>query len=364
MIFKTLTIHLLLFLFGCSLMAESLSDEFKKHLLITHPTKGTIEVLYALQKDSLIDFNSMQLTGVFHQNEKYNYTQSQSMLDTITCFRMNLVKLTDSLFIDSLYCRNRCTDTFTHLFESSDGVIFFGGPDIPPAMYNKKHHATTTVTDTYRHYFEASFLFHLLGGYQDAGFIPLLEEKPDYFILGICLGMQTMNVATGGTLIQDIPSKIYNSDEAKGLAKLNTEEVHRNFYPHSTGYKNLAGSHFHHIRFKDYFFIDLLNIDPDQTPIVNSYHHQAVDELGKGFKVGATSMDEKVIEAMFHVHYPNVMAVQFHPERAQLYLPTANFQFEPHGEKKTLNKWIDEESMNFHILFWNAINTILNESYL
>ena len=75
-------------------------------------------------------------------------------------------------------------------------------------------------------------------------------------------------------------------------------------------------------------------------------------------------MDEKIIEAMFHGHYPNVMGIQFHPERAQFYLHSKKFQFEPNGSKKTLDKWIDEESLNFHYQFWKSINTILNESFL
>jgi len=364
MIFKKLSIYFLTYLFSFSAFADTLPDEIKKHLLIAHPTKGTIEVIYALQTSGLIDFSGITLTGIHHKDDIYDYSQSTKMLDTISCFEMTLLEVTDTLFIDSLFCHNECSDNFSKLFKNSDGVIFLGGPDIPPSIYNEKPHPRTKVTDPYRHYFEASFLFHLLGGYQDVEFKPLLEEKNDYFILGICLGMQTMNVATGGTLIQDIPSEIYNSKETKGLSHLDNEEIHRNFYPYSTGNKNLVGSHFHRIRFKDYFFIDLLNIDPSQTPMINSYHHQAVDQLGKGFKVGATSLDEKIIEAMFHGHYPNVMGIQFHPERAQFYLHSKTFQFEPGGTKKTLDKWIDEESLDFHYQFWKSINAILNESFL
>ncbi|MCU4165619.1 gamma-glutamyl-gamma-aminobutyrate hydrolase family protein [Carboxylicivirga caseinilyticus] len=362
MTFKNLALQLFAFLFSCSVLADNLPDEIKKHLLLAHPTQGTIEVMYALQKSGQVDFSTMKLSGVYHKDEAYDYSQSSKMLDTISCFKMDLIRVTDTLFLDSLYCKNKCSATFNELFTNSDGIIFFGGPDIPPAMYNEKPHPRTEVTDPYRHYFEASFLFHLLGGYQDATFKPLLDAKQDYFILGICLGMQTMNVATGGTIIQDIPSEIFNSSEKKGLSNLSNEEIHRNYYPHSTGQKKLAGSHFHRIQFKDYFFVDLLDIDATEKPQINSYHHQAVEKLGKGFKVGATSLDEKIIEGMFHSYYPNVMAVQFHPERAQFFLKTRKFQFVPNGPQKSLNKWIDEDSMEFHYKFWKAINAILNES--
>ncbi len=57
------------------------------------------------------------------------------------------------------------------------------------------------TTDPGRHFFEVSFLFHLLGGSRNESFKPLLDENPGYMVTGFCLGMQSMNVATGGILI-------------------------------------------------------------------------------------------------------------------------------------------------------------------
>ncbi|MCU4175549.1 gamma-glutamyl-gamma-aminobutyrate hydrolase family protein [Carboxylicivirga sp. N1Y90] len=356
----------LLFL-GITVSAQLPNDtavnNIDKRLLIMHPTQSTIEVIVTLHEKELLDLGSSEVFGVYHKDEKYDYAQSHRIIDTLSSINMKIVAIADTLYEDSLYCQNACSQTFMKLFTESNGAIFFGGPDIPPTIYGEEAHSRTIVSDPYRHYFEASFLYHLLGGYQNNEYTPLIAQKPDYFINGICLGMQTMNIATGGTLIQDIPDEIYNSDEKKGLKHLEKNEIHRNYYRHTHPHlkRKLSGSYFHSISFVDFFFPDLLEITSDTAPMVNSYHHQAVETLGKGFKVSATSEDKKIIEAMFHVHYPNVFAVQFHPERVGLYKSDNKYQFTPKGKQKYLYEWIDEESMDFHIKYWQAINIIWNQ---
>ncbi|MBS2213184.1 gamma-glutamyl-gamma-aminobutyrate hydrolase family protein [Carboxylicivirga mesophila] len=357
---------LLLLLCSFNLSAQLLSplpDHLNKRLLLAHPTTSTIEVISTLHQHQLIDLNSIELVGIYHKDETYDYSQSQLMLDTIHGINLQLYQLTDTLFADSLFCHNACSQTFQQLFDESEGIIFFGGPDIPASIYNELPHKRTAVTDPFRHYFEISFLYHLLGGYQNSDYNPLIEQNTNYLVFGICLGMQSMNVATGGTLIQDIPSEIFNGDETMGLEHLTSEEIHRNFYakmPIHEG-KQLAGSSFHQIVFKDYFFPSLASIEPESRPTINSYHHQAVETLGKGFVIGATSTDGKIIEGMFHAHYPNVFGVQFHPERSQFYLRSKKYTFHPEGQPKLLSDFLDEESMQFHIQFWQGINAILME---
>ncbi|MCG8580877.1 MAG: gamma-glutamyl-gamma-aminobutyrate hydrolase family protein [Bacteroidales bacterium] len=357
---------LLLLLCSFNLSAQLLSPlpkQANKRILLAHPTTSTVEVIEALHQNELIDISTTELIGIYHKDEVYDYSKSQAMLDTLVHLNFSLLELRDTLFADSLFCRNAASETFNQLFNESEGIIFFGGPDIPPGIYGEDVHPATKVTDPYRHYFEASFIYHLLGSYQNNEYVPLLKDNPNYLVFGICLGMQTMNIATGGTLIQDIPTEIFDSEETKGLAHLNSEEVHRNFYRKMKEHKNkgLAGSHFHRIIFKDYFFPSLTKTDPELKPLINSYHHQAVDKIGKGFMVGATSSDEKVIEAMFHAHYPNVFGVQFHPERSQFFLKTRKYQFEPLTEGKYLDQYLDEESMAFHVRFWEAIDSIIQE---
>ena len=339
-------------------LLKPLPDHLDKRILIAHPTVTNINILSTLATKGLIDLSNVQLIGLYHSNEKYDYSNAQSVLDTISSINMYLVELKDSLNSNKLYQKNDVSNEFIELFKNSSAVFFFGGPDIPPSIYGEEHNALTKVYDPYRHYFEASFIYHLLGGYQDKNYTALLKQKPNYLVHGICLGMQTMNIATGGSLIQDIPSEIYNRTESNGLSDLGKNEIHRNYYKQMTKYEDLelTGFHFHKINFEGSFFSKLTGAHKKATPTINSYHHQAVEKLGKGFKVSAKSTDGKVIEAIYHKKYPNVFGIQFHPERPGFYKPEDKVQFKPDGKKKTLPEWIDQESMDFHKAYWKAIN--------
>jgi putative glutamine amidotransferase len=69
-----------------------------------------------------------------------------------------------------------------------------------------------------------------LGGYGNEDFEPFLKEKPKYLVTGFCLGMQTMNVATGGTLIQDIPAEIYGATTSEKTLEIGRANLHRNYW--------------------------------------------------------------------------------------------------------------------------------------
>lgn len=347
---------------SAQLLSEELPQGIQKRLLLAHPTTSTITVIHTLQNEGLLNLDGIELIGVYQVHETYDYSQSQTLLDSLSTLNMQLIPIKDTLMVSSLFETNACSAAFEELFAKSAGIFFFGGPDIPPVVYGETPHPRTVVTDPFRHYFEASFLFHLLGGRQNPKHTAFLKVKPDYFIHGFCLGMQTMNVATGGTLIQDIPSEVYHSDETVGLSHLPTEQIHRNYYAQLKDQcYDVQGSHFHTIRFKGKKLADKVGAPAAIQPQVNSYHHQAVEKTGKGFKVGAWSQDKKVIEAIYHKKYPHVFAVQFHPERSELYHPTRNYSFKPGGEQKHLSEWIDKESMDFHGEYWSAINGIIRE---
>lgn len=344
-------------------LLKPLPDHLNKRVLIAHPTVTNINILSTLSTEGLIDLSKIQLIGLYHTKEKYDYSDSQAVLDTISSLNMYLVELKDSLNPNKLYQENDVSDEFLELFTKSSAAFFFGGPDIPPAIYGEEHNPLTKVYDPYRHYFEASFIYHLLGGYQNKNDTALLKQKPNYLVHGICLGMQTMNIATGGCLIQDIPFEVYKSTESKGLSHLKQNEIHRNYFKQMTRYDDLelTGFHFHKISFKGSFFSKLTGTRKKATPRINSYHHQAVEKLGKGFKVSAKSIDGKIIEAIYHKKYPNVFGIQFHPERSGFYKPIHKVQFKPEGDKKTLLECLDDESLNFHKAYWKAINERLQD---
>ena len=71
-------------------------------------------------------------------------------------------------------------------------------PTFRPPSSGKRRASSRPIEDPVRHYFEVSAIFHLLGGSQDPAFQGLLEGRPDFPVLGICLGCQSLNVGTGG----------------------------------------------------------------------------------------------------------------------------------------------------------------------
>lgn len=154
-----------------------------------------------------------------------------------------------------------------------DGLILIGGDDIPPAAYGQKPHETVKPMPPQRYDFESRL-------------IPLWlkSKKP---ILGICLGMQFANVASGGTLIQDIPSQISTGIDHRAKKKLHDVKI-------------IKGSILHKIL-------------KTESAGVYSNHHQAVDKLGKDLKVIARS-DDGVIEALERTDGGFGLFVQWHPE--------------------------------------------------
>ncbi len=142
----------------------------------------------------------------------------------------SLMEIIGELHAGDLYEANACTDLFEELFKKSEGALFLGGPDIPPAMY---HEATHLPDQCYRSFqaLPGSFISSstCLGGKQDSSWEPWLKSKDHYLISGICLGMQTMNVATGGTMIQDIPTEVYGVWTAEEILEMPPDQVHRNY---------------------------------------------------------------------------------------------------------------------------------------
>lgn len=250
-----------------------------------------------------------------------------------------------------IYRVNECTDVFTRLTKVSDGIIFTGGPDIPPSIYGDKTSLLTQITDPVRHYFEVSFMFHLIGGSKDTLFQPMLDAKSLMPVLGICLGMQTINVAAGGTLVQDIPFELYGVESVEDALIQQTNNLHRNYNANYALDDKLLWGNFHQINILD----EPLKSFCNGKPWVLSSHHQAVRLLGRNLKVIATSLDGRVIEAIRHTKYPNVIGVQFHPEPILLYNDVEFLRFVPNQPSRLTypGMYSGEAGEKFHQNLWS-----------
>lgn len=153
-----------------------------------------------------------------------------------------------------------------------DGLLLPGGGDVDPALYGEEDSGQCFGID--RTLDEEQLA--LLRAFVNA-------EKP---VLGICRGMQLINVAFGGTLTQHLP----------------TAETHR--------WDEVAGDKAHPVLAEEGSVLAALY---GQKFVANSAHHQAVKDVAPGFRVTARAQDG-VIEAM-EDRTRHTLAVQFHPER-------------------------------------------------
>ncbi|HCY43176.1 MAG TPA: hypothetical protein DHV48_17880 [Prolixibacteraceae bacterium] len=334
----------------------------KTYILLAHPTVQNLETIHFLLNNNILQLPDAEFIGIFSSAESYNYKHSIDLIGKPEMSRFHLQKVDGAESSANIYTVNSWTKTFKNLFDQSAGIFFFGGPDIQPELYEQEN-LYSEVTDPNRHSFELSFLFHLLGGKQNSGFSPFLKEKPGYFVTGFCLGMQSMNVATGGTLTQDIPAQTYKKMTAEENLKLKKDQLHRNYWQEIKNDTLFMGINFHPILYTAHpFFMKKVKADRELKPLVLSSHHQSIEKLGKDLIVTATSMDEMVIEGIQHRVYPNVFAVQFHPEVPSLYKDGKKLKFAPEDTPKSYYEIISEEGREFHLKYWQAISKAIESS--
>lgn len=167
-----------------------------------------------------------------------------------------------------------CGEDYVELF---DGLIIPGGPDIDPRFFGEQPFWALGRTNYKRDVFEIG----LVQAAHCAG-------KP---LLGICRGCQLINVAFGGTVYQDLRTQFaeaYIQHSQQALGSYSVHEVR--FLEGSSLYQTFGG-----------------------TTQVNSRHHQAVHEIGKGLKATAFAPDG-VIEGLEGTEGASIVAVQWHPE--------------------------------------------------
>lgn len=156
------------------------------------------------------------------------------------------------------------------LISISQGLVLTGGGDILPSKYGQLNRGKCYDYNIWRDELEIDICKEFIK-----------NNKP---ILGICRGMQIINIVLGGTLIQDISNDIGIEHKYDSLHSVNSIE--------------------------GYWINKLLG----DTFIVNSYHHQAIEQLGDSLIPIAFSENGKIIEAIQHENLP-IIGVQWHPER-------------------------------------------------
>jgi putative glutamine amidotransferase len=161
------------------------------------------------------------------------------------------------------------------LVEGLDGLLLSGGGDVEPGRYQCEAQPETGGTDEHRDAFEIALV------------LAALEARLP--VLAICRGIQVLNVALGGTLVQDVP-------RATGTNHLHADQW--------TG-------PVHDVRLDpDSRLAAFLGVD---TVSVNSLHHQAVGAAGSGVRAVGWGPDG-TIEAVEVDGHPEMVAVQWHPE--------------------------------------------------
>lgn len=370
---KSFFFLLIFWIVTCSLLSQSQERFFDTaeitskdvRLAILHPTVGTIRTLMELRKQGLMTVENLTVIGVYHVKERTNYKGSIAFVKRKKLDWIKFHKLSSELSKDSLFQKNPCSTEFEIIFKKSDGIIFFGGEDIPPYIFKEKTSLLTHISTPYRHFLELSFIFHLLGGSQDYNFKALLESSPKFPVLGICLGAQSLNVGTGGTLVQDIWSEKYGKKYLEDVIALKKENWHTNPYARLYPEKRLIGNDMHPIKLMEKgIFCQILGFKKEDTPYILSSHHQAVLKRGKGIIIAATTLDGKVVEAIEHEKYPHMLGVQFHPESSLLWDAEKKFRFTLQDEEeKSLRSILDNNppSFAFHKKIWAWLSQKLKE---
>jgi putative glutamine amidotransferase len=173
--------------------------------------------------------------------------------------------------------------TVRNYVDALDGLVLQGGADVSPRTYGQTPLRPEWSGDPIRDRYEIDLL---------EGF--LTQGKP---VLGICRGCQLLNVALGGTLVQDIPSQQH--DARKHVDPVLYDQLHHavRFTPQSR-LRPLYAAHARHA----------------EGGLVNSIHHQCVDRLGADLQVEAVSSEDGLVEAIRGKGQSFMAGVQWHPE--------------------------------------------------
>lgn len=160
--------------------------------------------------------------------------------------------------------------------DALDGLLLAGGSDIDPLTYGAPPHPSVTETDPARDRFELALTHRAL--------------EREFPVLGICRGMELLNVATGGTLVADLPEVLGSDRHREEPGVFGEHEVRLE-----------AGS------------LAARAVGGERTS-VPSHHHQAADELGEGVVATGWSVEDEVVEAIEVPGAGFALGVLWHPE--------------------------------------------------
>lgn len=160
------------------------------------------------------------------------------------------------------------------LLAALDGIIIAGGPDVDPVLYGAERHEATGSPHPRRDRFELGLVRAVI--------------EADLPFLAICRGMQLLNVARGGQLIQHLPDVVAHDGHAPNPGRF---AKHRVQISETSAIGKILG----------------------EVADVPTYHHQAVQRLGKGLVAVAWAKDQ-VVEALELQGHRFGLAVQWHPE--------------------------------------------------
>jgi putative glutamine amidotransferase len=164
------------------------------------------------------------------------------------------------------------------LLERVDGLVLSGGNDIDPGAYGAEPHPATKGATPERDAFEIALVRR--------------AAELDMPVLGVCRGMQVLNVAFGGTLIQHLPDTFGHEDHRRVQGSFDHADHDVRLTPESLA-AQAAGELLHSTK---------------------SHHHQGVDAIGEGLVVTGTSTLDDLVEAIELPDRRFVLGVQWHPE--------------------------------------------------
>jgi len=173
----------------------------------------------------------------------------------------------------------------------ADAVMLTGGGDVGSLLYGEEPHVASSHQDPVRDTLELEVVRAAME-----------RELP---ILAICRGVQLLNVAFAGTLVQDVPSQVPGAlkhwSEGLDVILLHTVEIEPDTL--------------------------LARLFPVPSMAVNTYHHQAVKAVGRGLRVNCRAKDG-VIEGVETADGRPILGVQFHPEECAAQYPEFQVLFD------------------------------------